>query len=105
MPTIEQLYQRYKEEGLEVVAVNLDRPSSADVEAFVKEAPVTFRMALDPSASTMRAYRVGGIPTTYLIDRRGNAVVRVVGARDWNGGASRIAVQRLLHEQGTPAQR
>jgi thiol-disulfide isomerase/thioredoxin len=49
MPTLEELYQYYKERGLEVVAVNLDALSTAGVEAFVKEVAVTFRIVLDPS--------------------------------------------------------
>ena len=96
MPIIEALYQRYKDRGLEVVAVNLDMLSTAGVEAFVKEVEVTFRIVLDPSWATARAYRVVGVPTTYLIDRAGNVVVREVGERDWMDGVSQMAVEGLL---------
>lgn len=97
MPTMEALYQRYKDQGLEVLAVNLDMLSPAGVKAFVKEVAVTFHVVLDPSWSTAPAYRVVGLPTTYLIDRAGNVVVREVGERNWMDGVSRIAVERLLH--------
>jgi hypothetical protein len=70
--------------------------STAGVEAFVKEAGVTFRVGLDPSWSIARAYRVLGLPTTYLIDRAGNAVVREAGARDWLDGVSQLAVEGLV---------
>lgn len=103
MPTIEDLYQRHKDQGLEVVGVNLDLLSTAGVEAFVKEVGVTFRIVLDPSWSTARAYRVVGLPTTYLIDRAGNVVVREIGERNWADGVSQIAVAGLLHEHGSPA--
>jgi thiol-disulfide isomerase/thioredoxin len=96
MPSIEALYQRYKDRGLEVVAVNLDMLSTASVEAFMQEVGVTFRVGLDPSWSTARAYRVLGLPTTYLIDRAGNVVVREVGARDWLDGVSQLAVEGLM---------
>src|SRR5262249_58494104 len=49
MPSIEALYQRYKDRGLEVVAISLDKGSTTVVEAFVKEVGVTYRVALDPS--------------------------------------------------------
>jgi len=96
MPAIERLYQRYKDRGFEVIAVNLDTLSLAGVEAFLKEVKVTFRIGLDQEWSTARAYRVVGLPTTYLIDRAGHVVVREIGARDWDDGASHAAVTKLL---------
>jgi hypothetical protein len=68
------------------------------VEAFLKEVAVTFRIALDPTWSTAQAYRVIGLPTTFLIDRAGNVVVREVGARDWMDDVSRLVVENLLKE-------
>jgi len=101
MPALEALSQRDKEAGLVVLAINLDTLSTAGVEAFVKEVMVTFPVALDPSWSIARAYRVLGLPTTFLIDRAGNVVVREVGERDWLDGVSQMAVQGLLQEPGT----
>lgn len=98
MPALEALYQRYKDTGLEVLAVNMDTLSTASVEAFVQEVRVTFPIVLDPAWSTARLYQVRGLPTTYLIDRAGNVVVREVGERDWLDGVSQMAVQRLLQE-------
>jgi thiol-disulfide isomerase/thioredoxin/Cu/Ag efflux protein CusF len=96
MPTLAALYHRYKDRGLEVLAVNLDMLSTAGVEAFVQEVGGTLRMALEPSWATARGYRIGGLPTTYLIDRRGNIAVREVGERDWMDGVSQMAVEGLL---------
>src|SRR5256884_8100570 len=92
MPILEALYQRYKDRGLEVLTVNLDMRSTAGVEAFMQEVGVTFRVGLDPSWSTAQAYRVLGLPTTYLIDRAGNVDVREVRARDRLDGVSSLAV-------------
>jgi thiol-disulfide isomerase/thioredoxin len=105
MPTIETLYQRYEDRGLDVLAINLDVLSTAGVEAFVKEVEVTFRILLDPSWSTARAYRVVGLPTTFLIDRAGNVVVREVGERDWTDATSLAAVEGLLREAGPQPQK
>jgi thiol-disulfide isomerase/thioredoxin len=96
MPAIEALYQRYKDRGLEVLAVNLDVLSTAGVETFVKEVSVTFPIVLDPSWAVAQLYRVGGLPTTYLIDRGGNVVVREIGERNWADEVSRVAVESLL---------
>jgi thiol-disulfide isomerase/thioredoxin len=97
IPAIEALFQRHREQGLEVIAINLDKISPAGVEAFLKEVKVTFRVVLDPSWSTTHAYGVVGLPTTYLIDRAGRVVVREVGERDWTDQVTQMAVARLLH--------
>jgi thiol-disulfide isomerase/thioredoxin len=102
MPAIERLYQRHKDQGLEVVAINLDVLSTAGVEAFLKEVKVTFPIVLDPEWSTARVYRVLGLPTTYLIDRGGDVVVRETGARDWDDLATHTAVTKLLQSRSRP---
>ncbi len=102
MPAIEELYQRYKDRGLEVIGVNLDVLSTAGVETFLKEVKVTFPIVLDPSWVASRAYRVVGLPTSYLIDRSGNVVVREVGERNWTDGMVQMAVEDLLQDSPRP---
>lgn len=98
MPTLDALYRQYKDRGLEVLAVNLDTAPIAKIQAFVGEAGVSLRVGLDPSSSTARTYQVLGLPTTYLIDRAGNVVVREVGGRDWRDSVSQRAVESLLQQ-------
>jgi peroxiredoxin/Cu/Ag efflux protein CusF len=105
MPTIDALYRRYKNRGLEVLAVNLDAATTSKVQAFVDELGVTFRVGLDPSSSIARTYRVAGLPTTYLIDRAGNVVVCEVGGRDWLDSVSQRAVESLLQQPEATARR
>lgn len=102
MPAIERLYRRYRAEGLEVAAINLDALSTDGVHAFLKEVSVTFPVLLDPQWSTTSAYRVLGLPTTYLIDASGDVVAREVGARDWDDAATHAAVTRLLQGRSRP---
>lgn len=96
MPSLETLYRKYRDRGLEVVAVNLDVLSTAGVEEFLKQVPISFQIALDPSWSAARSYGVVGLPTTFLIDRHGSVVAREVGARDWADALSESAVKQLL---------
>jgi peroxiredoxin len=104
MPAIEALYQRYKDQGLEVLAISLDKLSTAVVEAFVKEMGVTYRVALDPAWATARTYAVRAVPATFLIDRAGNVVLRELGERDWMEAAKQRAVEGLLQASGADTQ-
>jgi peroxiredoxin len=105
MPTMEALYQRYRDQGLDVIGVNVDKSSRGDVEAFLKEVAVTFRIVLDPAWTAMRAYGVRGLPTTFLIDRAGDAMVRETGERDWGSESSQRMVEELLREPGAAEKR
>ncbi len=100
MPAIEALYQRYKDRGLEVVAISLDKVAAAPVEAFAKEVGVTYRIVLHPTWATARTYGVRGLPATFLLDRAGNVVMRELGERDWMEEAKQQAVEGLLQEPG-----
>jgi peroxiredoxin len=100
MPAIEALYQRYKDRGLEVLAISLDKGSATVVEAFVQEMGVTYRVALDPSWATARTYGVRGLPATFLIDRAGHVLLRELGERDWMEEARQQTVEGLLQASG-----
>ena len=105
MPTLDALYRQYKDRGLEVLAVNLDIAPIAKIQSFVGKAGVSLRVGLDPSSSTARTYQVLVLPTTYLIDRAGNVIVREVGGRDWLDGVSQRAVKGLLQQPEATARR
>ena len=96
MPSINALYDRYKTRGLEVRLIAF-RESADLVRRTAEERRYTAPVLLDESGDTTgRAYGVFGPPTVYLIDRGGNLVGRVVGARAWNGEAARKLIEQLL---------
>ena len=66
---MEQLQLRYGEEGLAVIAINLDTDSSKARE-FLVDQP-SFEVLLDPEGSTPEAYGVSAVPSSYIIDRHG----------------------------------
>jgi len=72
-----------KGKGLELVMIDF-RENPELVRRTVKERAYTGRVLLDESGDTTgRVYGVFGTPTVYFVDRQGNLVGRLVGARDW----------------------
>ena len=98
MPSMETLYQTYRDRGLVILAVSGDRAGRSVVESFVQDRGVTFPILMDPNGEVIAQYGVRGLPTSYLLDRRGRGFSADIGARDWSGKVARQVVERLLEE-------
>ena len=81
MKAIEVVYQRHKDKGLEVYAVNAgqDKPT---VAAFIKRLGVTYPVLLDEQSAIAKRYGVMGLPTTYFVDAKGIVRGKVIGEAD-----------------------
>jgi len=75
LPMLNKLYEKKKDQGFEVVAINLDEDREAGME-FLESFPVDYTVLYDPASETPELYGVMGMPTSVLIDREG--VVRHV---------------------------
>jgi thiol-disulfide isomerase/thioredoxin len=96
MPSMEALYQRFKDEGLEILAVNYGE-SEQKVAAFFEQLNLSFPSALDSTGQVNGLYGVAALPTTYIIDREGNILSRVVGSINWNTPKLFAAFEALLN--------
>jgi thiol-disulfide isomerase/thioredoxin len=74
MPDIEALYQKYRAQGLTVIAVN-QKESPAVVQAYFDQMGLLFQPVIDSTGETFNIYRVVALPTSYFIDAQG--IVRV----------------------------
>ncbi len=64
---------RYGKKGFKIIAINLDSDKAA-AKSFLKKHPAKFTIAYDPEGKTPNMYKLKVMPTSYLIDRRGNLV-------------------------------
>jgi AhpC/TSA family len=96
LPSVNRLYADLKEKGLAVLLVSF-REDPALVRRTVKERGYVAPVLLDGSGDvTGRVYGVWGPPTSYLVDRRGRLIARLVGARDWSSPAARRLLEVAL---------
>lgn len=70
MPYLAQLYQRHKDEGFQVLAINVDEDLTLARE-FAAQYDLPFAVLRDADRAVAASYRVPGYPTHYLIDRDG----------------------------------
>ncbi len=72
MAAIDNVYRQYRDQGLEVVAVNTTfQDSEADARAFVKELGVTFPIVLDRDGAASKRYALQAMPSTFFVGRDG----------------------------------
>ena len=75
IPQLVAAHEQFAEQGLAVVAVNLQEGGSI-VQRFADDFGMDFPIAIDTSGAVADDYRLLGLPTTYFIDREG--VIRSV---------------------------
>ena len=98
MPSMQTLYDSLATRGFRIAAISIDEGSPEDVTAFARELGLSFDILHDRSGKVERLYQTTGVPESFLLDRRGVLVKRVIGAHDWSSPANRGAVERLLEQ-------
>jgi thiol-disulfide isomerase/thioredoxin len=92
MPTIELLHREYKDKGL--VVLGIDDEESQKQAAFLQKFGFSFASLVESRKQASNLYRIGGIPTTVLIDQLGR-----IRAYD-QGTASYESLRASLQEMG-----
>lgn len=80
IPGMLELYEKYRSKGLEIVGVSLDRGGWDVVTPFVTKMNITYPVVLGDMKLTDAYGGVQAIPTTFVIDKKGNIVEKQVGA-------------------------
>ena len=72
MPGLEQLYEEYKDTGLEVIGVSVDSFGMDDrIKLFTDRMNITYPIWHDPNDAFTRTFKAIGVPESYLIDKNG----------------------------------
>ena len=82
IPHFESLYRAYRNEGLVVVGISLDRGGARAVKRFIEKNEMTYPVLIGDAEVTNDYGGIRGIPTTFIIDREGRITGKYVGYRD-----------------------
>jgi cytochrome c biogenesis protein CcmG/thiol:disulfide interchange protein DsbE len=97
-PWMETMKSTYEGQGLEIVAVNLDR-DRADADKFLNQFHPTFDVRFDSNGELAEFYKVRGMPSSVLIDRHGLTRFTHVGFRPVDGSIYEAQLRELLAEK------
>jgi peroxiredoxin len=92
MPVIEKVYNKYKDKGLVIVAVNIGQERDAVVK-FVSRVKISYPVLLDPGAVVTKRYGVTGLPITFIIDHNGTIRQKILGE------AGQTVFEEIVQEQ------
>lgn len=81
MPYIENQYQQFKDQGVQVLAVNSSE-SELVINKFVERKGLNFPVMIDKDGQVQAAYGIYNLPHTFLIDKAGNVVESHTGELD-----------------------
>jgi peroxiredoxin len=98
-PALDALYGELHPRGLEVLAVSVDEDRK-DADAFLAARPHRMTVLFDPKTKAAEAFGVEGMPSTFVIDRRGLVRSSHEGYRPGEMAAIRQLVEALLAEKG-----
>lgn len=87
IPSLNSLQRAYGSRGLAIVGINEDgtlQQMSEDLGRFRKKVPIEFPIAFDGDGSLADVYGTFRLPETYLVDKHGILLRKVVGSIDWS---------------------
>ena len=80
LPLYNDLYNKYRDRGLEVVAINVDNPIEDGLD-FLLDTPLDFLIPSDPEGDMATQFNVIGMPSSYLIGPDGKVKLVHMGFR------------------------
>jgi len=104
MPSMERLHQKLAGTDFRIVAVSVDgdgfysaeKEGPTEIMAFVNRMGLSFDILHDPSGAIRSSYQTTGVPESFLLDRDGVIVKKVIGAAEWDGPVNEAIIRRLL---------
>ena len=96
MPSLEALYERFKDRNFVLLAISNDMFGANIVKPFVKAHNINFPVLLDQRLKVSNAFGVVSLPTTFMIDPQGKIIGTLFGAEDWATPSNILYFENLL---------
>jgi cytochrome c biogenesis protein CcmG, thiol:disulfide interchange protein DsbE len=100
MPSMQRVYEALKDQGFKIAAVSVDEESDDIVNGFAESFGLTFDILHDRTGGIQKVFQTTGVPESFLVDKNGIIVRRVIGAHDWSSPVNRGLIERLLQQTG-----
>ena len=83
MPSMQRAWEKLQHEDILLLAINVGEDEDT-IFQFTANYPVDFPLLLDQDSAVTGEWPVKGLPTTYVVDPKGDLVYRAIGGREWD---------------------
>lgn len=84
IPSMMKLNKFMSGKPYQMVCVSVDEGGKKAIEEFFKNSGFSLPAYLDPTGQAAKTYGITGVPETFVIDKNGILVKKVIGGLDWN---------------------
>jgi len=96
MPSLERLQRQLAGTDFRLVSVSIDSDDSTVVRRYAQELGLTFEILHDRPGAIREIYQTTGVPESFVIDRDGAIVKKVIGPAEWDSPVNETLIRRLL---------
>ncbi len=98
MPLLEQIQKKYAPLGFTMVGINVEEDTRL-MDTFLKDVPVSFPVLLDPANGVSKLYNVSAMPSTVIVDRKGNVRFIHQGYKPGDESKYQDMIRQLIREK------
>ncbi|MDD2271664.1 MAG: TlpA disulfide reductase family protein [Desulfuromonadaceae bacterium] len=96
IPSMMKLNSLMVGKPFQMVAVSVDEGGKPAIESFFKESGFLLPTYLDNSGAAAKSYGVTGIPETFIIDKQGVIVKKIIGGFAWDSPEAVSFLEELM---------
>ena|SRR5882672_6882462 len=98
MPAMQRIYDSLATRGFRIAAISVDPEGPDLVRRFAERYHLSFDILQDQAGEIQQAYQTTGVPESFLLNRQGIIVKRIIGAHEWDSPVNRALIERLIAE-------
>jgi len=83
MPSMQRAWEQLEKEGILMLGIDVGEDEDT-IFQFTANYPVEFPLLMDSDSKVIDQWPVLGLPTTFVVDPKGNIVYRAIGGREWD---------------------
>jgi thiol-disulfide isomerase/thioredoxin len=98
IPSMMKLNRSMAGKPFEMVAISVDEGGKPAIESFFKESGYSLPTFIDPSGASMKTYGITGVPESFIIDKKGVLVKKIIGGFAWDSPETTSFLEGLMKQ-------
>ncbi|MCW8931547.1 MAG: TlpA family protein disulfide reductase [Gammaproteobacteria bacterium] len=96
MPSLQRAYTQLINDDISIIAIAMGN-SLSEVKEFRNNNPVDFALLADESSKVSEDWSIPALPTTYIVNQKGQVIIRIIGIYEWDSPQFLEEVKSLIN--------